>query len=69
MSVSYFTTSKEKITKLMKVALGEAQADLAITNGNIVNVYTGEVLKKQTELIKGDRFAYVGENDILLIIY
>jgi len=46
----------------MKVALGEAKADLAIVNGNIVNVYTGEVLTGDTVLIKGDRIAYVGKN-------
>jgi adenine deaminase len=47
---------------LMKVALGEAAADLAIVNGDIVNVYTGEVLTGDTVLIKGDRIAYVGKN-------
>ena len=40
--------------ELMKVALGEAEADLAIVNGAIVNVYTGEVLTGDTVLIKGD---------------
>jgi len=46
--------------ELMKVALGEAEADLAIINGDIVNVYTGEVVKGASVLIKGDRIAYVG---------
>ena len=49
-------------TQLMKVALGEAEADLAIVNGTIVNVYTGELLKGDNVLIQGDRVAYVGEN-------
>ena len=35
---------KEQMSQLMKVALGEAEADLAIVNGAILNVYTGEVL-------------------------
>ena len=45
----------------MKVALGEAEADLAIVNGSIVNVYTGEV-EEASVLIKGDRIAYVGSD-------
>jgi adenine deaminase len=59
---SYFTTSKEKIIQVMKTALGELPADLAIVNGDVVNVYTGEVLPRQTVLIKGDTIAFVGEN-------
>jgi len=46
--------------ELMKVALGEAEADLAIVNGDIVNVYTGEVIKGASVLIKGEKVAYVG---------
>lgn len=45
----------------MKVALGEAEADLAITGGSIVNVYTGEVLRGDV-LIKGERIASVGKD-------
>ena len=44
------------------MALGEAEADLAIINGDIVNVYTGEVVKGASVLIKGDKIAYVGED-------
>jgi adenine deaminase len=62
MPAPYFSSSKEKISEIMKVALGEAPADLAIVNGDVVNVFTGEVLKKQTVLIKGDIIAYVGDN-------
>lgn len=46
----------------MYVALGKAEADLAVINGSMVNVYTGEVLTGQTVLVKGDRIAYVGED-------
>jgi adenine deaminase len=53
---------KEQMRQLMKVALGKAEADLAIVNGDMVNVYTGEVLRGDTVLIKGDRIAYVGQN-------
>ena len=62
MPAPYFSSSKEKISTTMKVALGDAPADLAIVNGDVVNVFTGEVLKKQTVLIKGDIIAYVGDN-------
>ena len=48
--------------ELMKVALGEVEADLAIVSGDIVNVYTGEVLTGDTVLIKRDKIAYVGKN-------
>ena len=62
-SVSRATVvNKEQMHRLMKVALGEAEAELAIVNGAIVNVYTGEVLQGDTVLIKGDRIAYVGKN-------
>jgi len=43
------------------VALGEAEADLAIINGSVVNVYTGEI-EKASVLIKGERIAYVGKD-------
>jgi adenine deaminase len=46
--------------ELIKVALGKAEADLAIVNGDIVNVYTGEIMKGASVLIKGDKIAYVG---------
>ena len=52
----------DKMKELMKVALGEAEADLAIVNGAIVNVYTWEVLTGDTVLIKEDKIAYVGRN-------
>ena len=46
--------------ELSKVALGQADADLAVVNGTIVNVYTGELLKGDSILIKGDKIAYCG---------
>jgi len=52
----------EQVRELIKVALGEAEADLAIVNGDIVNVYTGEVVKRASVLIKGERIAYVGND-------
>jgi len=47
---------------LMKVALGEMEADLAVINGDVVNVYTGEVISGDTILVKGSKVAYVGGN-------
>jgi len=47
--------------ELMRVALGEAEADLAIVNGSVVNVYTGEV-EPASVLIKGERIACVGSD-------
>jgi adenine deaminase len=53
--------SQEERYELMKVALGETPADLAIINGSVVNVYNGEV-EKASVLIKGERIAYVGSD-------
>jgi adenine deaminase len=50
----------QKRYELARVALGEAEADLAIINGSMVNVYTGELLSGNTILIKGDRIACFG---------
>jgi adenine deaminase len=46
--------------ELARVALGETEADIALVNGSLVNVYTAEVLSAQTVLIKGERIAYAG---------
>lgn len=54
--------NREQRHQLMKVALGEAEADLAIVNGSVVNVYTGEVLAGGSVLIKGEKIAYVGKD-------
>ena len=62
MSPTHLSTSKEKIKELMKVTSGAAPADLAIINGDVVNVYTGEIQKGNTVLIKGDTIAYVGKD-------
>jgi len=62
MSKSVSHPTQEQMYQLMKVSLGEATADLAIVNGSIVNVYTGEMLTGDTVLIKGDKIAYVGRN-------
>ena len=48
-------------SQLMKVALGEENADLIIVNANLVNVYTGEILKDRSVSVKGEWIAYVGK--------
>jgi len=47
--------------ELAKVALGESDADIAIVNSKIVNVYTAEITSGDTVLVKGDRIAFTGK--------
>jgi len=54
-------TLKENM-HLMKVALGEENADLAIVNADVVNVYTGEILKNFAITVKDKWIAYVGQD-------
>lgn len=49
--------------ELAAVALGEQSADLALTGGRIMNVYTGEIVSGQAILVKGEYIAYVGPLD------
>jgi adenine deaminase len=44
---------------LMRVALGEEPADLAVVNADLVNVYTGEIQKKMGVSLKGPWIARV----------
>jgi adenine deaminase len=45
---------------LMKVALGQEKADLAIVNVKLANVYTGEIIENCAVSIKEKWIAYVG---------
>ncbi|MGD9281967.1 MAG: amidohydrolase family protein, partial [Desulfobacterales bacterium] len=47
---------------LMKVALGQEKADLAVVNARLANVYTGELMDDCAISIKGRWIAYVGQN-------
>lgn len=49
-----------ELETLARVALGEEKADLAIIGGDLVNVYTGELLPGWSVATKGDKIAYVG---------
>ena len=54
------TLSPDEMNTLMRVALGEEKADLAIINGDVVNVYSGELLRDCSVVVKGQWIAYVG---------
>ena len=45
---------------LMQVALGQEEADIVITGGDVVNVYSGELLRNYSVAIRGEGIAYVG---------
>ncbi len=58
---SYIKNIEESQT-LMKVALGQDKADLAVVNARLANVYTGEFIDDCAISIKGKWIAYVGQN-------
>ena len=45
---------------LKRVSLGEEEADLLISGGDLVNVYSGELLRDHSVAIKEGWIAYVG---------
>jgi len=49
------------LAALTRVALGQEDADLAILNARIVNVYSGEILDDCTVGIKGEWIAWAGD--------
>lgn len=51
-----------QIETLVNVALGTEKADVAIVGGDVVNVYTGELMKGWAVATKGEWIAYVGED-------
>ena len=54
--------SLQERTALIKTASGSEKADLAIVNGTLVNVYTGELLEGYGVAVKGERIAYTGKD-------
>jgi adenine deaminase len=50
------------IKTLVRVALGKEKADLVIRGGNLVNVYTGELLEDYSVATRGDKIAFVGRD-------
>ncbi len=49
------------LVSLMKTALGEEDADLAIVNARLVNVYSGEIIDSCSVGVKGEWIAWVGD--------
>ena len=49
----------EDMELLKKVALGSEKADIVIEGGDLVNVYSGELIKNQSVAIKGKWIAFV----------
>ena len=54
--------ARKDIQQLMRVALAQEFADLAVVNSRLLNVYTGEVLEGMAVCTKGSRIAYVGKD-------
>ena len=53
---------KRDIPQLMRVALGQEAADMAVVNGRLLNVFTGELLEGLSVCTKGPWIAYVGDS-------
>ena len=64
---SFFLNDSRDAKTLMKVALGEEKADLAVVNARCANVYTGELLHDCAISVKGKRIAYVGKDPQITI--
>lgn len=54
-----FSKSKDEMQALMRVALGEAPADLVVIDADLVNVYTGEIQRRIGTAVKGRWIARV----------
>ena len=52
--------SKAEIERLMRGALGEIKADLIVTGGKLINVYSGEILDGMEIAVLDGRICYVG---------
>lgn len=58
--IEYGGDALEKSKTLIRVALGQHEADLYVRGGTLVNVYSGEILEDHDVAISGERIAYVG---------
>ncbi|MFC1579721.1 adenine deaminase C-terminal domain-containing protein [Thermodesulfobacteriota bacterium] len=60
---SLISVKGQEFTKaVMDVALGKENADLAIVNATLMNVYTGEYQEHCAVAVKGEWIAYVGDD-------
>jgi adenine deaminase len=60
-SESVLLIGVEDKKNIIQVALGQDQADMAIINAKLLNVYTGEILERYAVCIKNKWIAYVGD--------
>ena len=54
------TRSKQELARLIRGALGELKADLIVTGGKLINVYSGEILEGVEIAVLDGRICYVG---------
>ena len=54
--------TKAELQRMIRAALGEINADLVITGGKLINVYSGEVLEGFEIAVSGGRICYVGSS-------
>jgi adenine deaminase len=54
--------TKEDLQRIIRAAIGELKADLIITGGKLINVYSGEVLTGVEVAILDGRICYVGRS-------
>ena len=54
--------SKAQLERLIRGATGEIKADLIITGGRVINVYSGEILQGVEIAVLDGRICYVGPN-------
>src|SRR5690242_2166082 len=52
--------TKEELRRLLGGALGELEADLIVTGGKLINVYSGEILTGHEIAVLDGRICYVG---------
>lgn len=54
------TRNKQELARLIRGALGELKADLIITGGKLINVYSGEILERMEDAVLDGRICYLG---------
>ncbi len=54
------TRSEESLSRLIQGSLGEIKADLIISGGKLINVYSGEILDGMEVAVLDGRICYVG---------
>ena len=52
--------TKSELRRLIQGAMGEIKADLIVTGGKLINVYSGEILDGTEIAVIDGRICYVG---------